>query len=67
MSTYDGIDFINKMIPKMGDLYKEAIPKRGDCNKKMKKSIMTMEIDRISTKFQLYYSPYVLEGPQIFL
>ena len=27
---YDGINFIDKMIPRMGDLYKEAIPKRDD-------------------------------------
>lgn len=36
LSTYDGIGFINKMIPRMGDLYKEAFPKRGDFKKKLK-------------------------------
>lgn len=37
LSIYEGIDFIDKMVPQMGDLYKGAIPKRGDCNKKLKK------------------------------
>lgn len=54
------------MIPKVGKLYIEEIPKKVIAKINWK-TIMAMEIARISTKFQLFYIPYVLEGPWIFL
>lgn len=45
---------------------KKEIPKRGDCEKKLK-NYNGNEIARISTKFQFCYSPYVLDCPQVLI
>lgn len=50
----------------MGNLYKEAIPQRGDCKKKLK-NYNDKEISRISTKFQLCYNHHVFDRPLILL
>lgn len=36
LNTYDEINLNDKNDPKMGDLCKEAIPKRSDCKNKFK-------------------------------
>lgn len=54
------------MVPKWMILYKEAIPKRGDCEKKLK-NCNGNETSRISTKFQLCYNLYAFGRPLILL
>lgn len=61
-----GLIFIDKWSQICVICTEEAIPKRGNSVKKFK-NYNGNEISLTSTKFQLYYSPYVLDCPLILL